>query len=433
VSGYRALIAVAAYHLDGSRVARWPHGGYGVPAPYLEALRRAGARTAIVSPGEVADPDELLEPFDGLLLCGGGDVDPARYGAEPDTSHNYGVEPDRDDFEIALLHAADRLHRPVLCVCRGMQVMNVAFGGTLHQHLPDLPGLLEHGVPLEGTETLHDVTPEPGTLLSATAKTSVLTCASHHHQGIDRVGERLRAVGRSPDGLVEAIELEGADLNRESTWMLGVQWHPEETAATDPSQQRLFDALVDLGRFFGKSRRGLGNRPVEIVEPDPAWPDRYEREAAAIAAVLPPDLVVRIDHIGSTAVPGLPAKPIVDVQVSIRSMDPIAAYAAPLVAAGYRHVLDPWSDDHEFFSRDGDTGTRAVNIHVCEAGSPWERRHIAFRDWLRTHPQDLDAYAAIKRELAATHGRDRASYTEGKTDFIERITDRALREAELTG
>ena len=109
---YRAFIAVAAYHLDGTRVARWPDGGYGVPAPYLEALRRAGARTAIVSPGEVADVDELLEPFDGLLLCGGGDVDPARYGAVPDGDHNYGVEPDRDAFEIELLRAADRAHKP---------------------------------------------------------------------------------------------------------------------------------------------------------------------------------------------------------------------------------------------------------------------------------------------------------------------------------
>ena len=93
-------------------MARWPDGGYGVPAPYLEALRRAGARTAILSPGEQGEPEELLDPFDGLVLVGGGDVDPARYGAEPDTAHNYGVEPDRDAFEIALLLAADRLHLP---------------------------------------------------------------------------------------------------------------------------------------------------------------------------------------------------------------------------------------------------------------------------------------------------------------------------------
>ena len=109
---YRPLIAVVGYHLAPGRVTRWPEGGYGVPGPYLDALRRAGARTLIVSPGETNDPDEILEPFDGLMLVGGGDVDPALYGAEPDAEHNYGVEPDRDRLEIDLLLAADA------CGCR---------------------------------------------------------------------------------------------------------------------------------------------------------------------------------------------------------------------------------------------------------------------------------------------------------------------------
>lgn len=241
---HRALIAVVAYHLDGSRVARWPEGGYGVPAPYLDALRRAGARTALLAPGEEGDAEELLEPFDGLLLVGGGDVDPARYDGEAD-GHLYGIEPDRDEAEIALLHAADRIAMPALCVCRGMQVMNVAFGGTLHGHLPDLPDLLEHGVPVEGTQTIHDVVPEPRSRLAAATRAGPLACASHHHQGIDRLGEGLAVTGRSADGLIEAIER--VVPNREdtrSTWMLGVQWHPEETARHDPAQQALFDALV---------------------------------------------------------------------------------------------------------------------------------------------------------------------------------------------
>ncbi|HVF07746.1 MAG TPA: gamma-glutamyl-gamma-aminobutyrate hydrolase family protein, partial [Actinomycetota bacterium] len=163
-------MAVVAYHLGRDRVTRWPDGGYGVPGPYIEALRRSGARTALLAPGEPPGARQTLEPFDGLLLVGGGDVDPARYGAEPDTEHDYGVEPDRDAFEIELLHEAERARMPVLCICRGMQVMNVAYGGTRHQHLPCIADLLEHGVPLEGTETLHAVTPDPGSYLAATTK-----------------------------------------------------------------------------------------------------------------------------------------------------------------------------------------------------------------------------------------------------------------------
>lgn len=237
----RPLVAVPAYRLAPGRVERWPDGGYGVPAPYLDALRRAGARTAIVAPGEMADPAELLEPFDGLLLVGGGDVDPVRYGAERG-SHNYGVDPERDAFEIALLHAADRAAMPTLCICRGAQVLNVAFGGTLHQHLPDIDGLLEHGVPLEGTSSMHEVEAAQGTKLGGATATRTLRCSSHHHQGIATVGAGFTVAGRSSDGLVEAIE---RDMT-EAGWVVGVQWHPEETAASDPVQQALFDTLVRL-------------------------------------------------------------------------------------------------------------------------------------------------------------------------------------------
>ncbi len=264
-SPFRPLVAVAAYHLGEGRVPRWPDGGYGVPAPYIDALRRAGARTAIVCPGEQGEPEELLEPFHGLVLVGGGDVDPARYEAVPDAEHNYGVEPDRDAFETALLLAADRLHVPTLCICRGMQIMNVAYGGTLHQHLPGLPGLLEHGVPVEDTITTHAVTPVPGTLLSAVTKSGGLACTSHHHQGVDRIGDGLVVAGRSPDGLVEALQRPVPDgltniSEANVTWMLGVQWHPEETADTDPAQQSLFDALVNLARLRGTRALGTGAR-----------------------------------------------------------------------------------------------------------------------------------------------------------------------------
>ena len=431
---YRPLVAVVGYHLADDRVARWPQGGYGVPAPYLDALRRADARTAIVAPGEAGDADDLLEPFDGLVLVGGGDVEPARYGASPDTEHDYGIESDRDEIEIALVHAADRMHLPTLCICRGMQIMNVAFGGSLLQHLPDLPGLLQHGVPIESTETLHPVTPEPRTLLSATTKSGPLTCSSHHHQGVDRLGQGLLVSGRSPDGLIEAIELPVPDMdttNRseaEITWMLGVQWHPEETAPTDPAQQSLFDAVVNLARLRG-SRARVGeargrSRDFELVDYDPGWPKAFEREADRIRGASPTDLVARIDHVGSTAVPGLAAKPIVDIQLSLVSMVPRSAYVDPLRALGYRWIADPWDDEHEYFSLDDADGTRRFQIHACKAGGTWERRHLAFRDTLRDEPGTAAAYEALKRDLAAAHPRDLMAYVDGKTSFIREIETR---------
>lgn len=251
----RPLIAVVAYHLGPGRVARWPEGGYGVPAPYLDALRRAGAHAAILPPGESGSPEELLEPFDGLLLVGGGDVDPARYAATPD-EHIYGVEPDRDELETNLLRAVDRVSLPTLCICRGMQVMNTAFGGSLHAHLPDLAGSVAHGAPVADTRTLHDVRTAPMSHLRAATGEEVLSCSSHHHQGVDRLGDGLVATGWSPDGLVEAVEREPVDP-RHDAWMLGVQWHPEDTAATDPVQQALFDGLA----LAARSRAGVREGP----------------------------------------------------------------------------------------------------------------------------------------------------------------------------
>jgi GrpB-like predicted nucleotidyltransferase (UPF0157 family) len=127
--------------------------------------------------------------------------------------------------------------------------------------------------------------------------------------------------------------------------------------------------------------------------------------------------------VGSTSVPGLAAKPVVDIQVSVRSMVPRIAYIDPLVRLGYRWVLDPWTDEHEYFSRD-ENGERVFQIHVCPTGSEWERRHLAFRDWLRDHPEDAAAYERLKRELAERHPRDLYAYIEGKTPFIREIESR---------
>jgi putative glutamine amidotransferase len=431
VRSYRPLIAVVAYHLADDRVPRWPHGGYGVPGPYLDCLRTEGARTAIVSPGERASAEEVLEPFDGLLLVGGGDVDPRRYGQEP-SEHVYGVEPDRDEFEIALLLAADESGIPTLCICRGMQVMNVAYGGSLVQHLPGTPGLLEHGVPVADTQSLHDVRTDPKGRLRATTGAERLTCSSHHHQGVDRIGEGLRATGWSQDGLVEAIELvpDGSpdDRPHEAGWILGVQWHPEDTSERDAAQQALFGGLANLARLRGTRAvagvRGGRSRSYLIADHDPAWPLEFEKEAAAIQSALGA-IAHRVEHVGSTAVPGLAAKPVIDIQVSVERMEPRERFVGPLETLGYEFVADPTDAEHEYFKKDV-RGVRTHQIHVCPVGSEWERRHLVFRDHLRFHPEDAARYAELKRRLAERHPNDVMAYVDAKTPFIREIEARAV-------
>lgn len=305
--------------------------------------------------------------------------------------------------------------------------MNVAFGGTLHQHLPDLPELIQHGVPVEGTLTIHEVAAEPGSRLASVTKSGPLAAASHHHQGIDRLGEGLEATGRTEDGLIEAIERIVPDQqDPRATWMLGVQWHPEETAEHDPAQQSLFDALFLLARIRGsRARAGESDgrsRAFAIVPHDPIWSSRFEAESERLQSAFG-DQIVRVEHVGSTSVPGLGAKPVVDIQVSVRSMVPRATYMEPLVKLGYRWGLDPWTDEHEFFSRDED-GQRAFHVHVCGQDSQWERRHLAFRDWLRTHPEDAAAYERLKRDLAERHRRDTYTYADAKTAFIREVEAR---------
>lgn len=234
--GAKPEIAVVAYHLRPGRVSFWMVGGYGVPENYVDAVRRAGASATLVLPGDDRAPAELLDRADGLLLVGGGDVDPARYG-RPASETIYGVEPDRDALEIELLREADRRGMPTLCVCRGMQVMNVAFGGTLVQHLPEEDRFQPHGTPSGADELLHDVKLAPGSRVSRATSADVVACSSHHHQGVVEAGDGLVPSGWSEDGLVEALE-------RERGWMVGVQWHPEDTASRDPAQQGLFDELV---------------------------------------------------------------------------------------------------------------------------------------------------------------------------------------------
>ena len=241
----RPLVGVIAYGLASGRVQGWGTGAAAVPDPYLDALRRAGTRPIVLSAPEDGSPAENLGPFDGLVLIGGGDVDPARFG-QPPHPEVYGVERDREVLEIDLLLEADRVGVPVLGVCRGMQVVNVAFGGTLYQHLPDVPGIEQHSVPSGQPRHIHEVKIAESSRLHQACSQPTLEAASSHHQGIDRLGEGLIPVAWTGDGLVEAVE-------RPEGWVVAVQWHPEETASTDPAQQGLFDAFGEQARTRRRS------------------------------------------------------------------------------------------------------------------------------------------------------------------------------------
>jgi putative glutamine amidotransferase len=230
----RPTIGVATHRLEPGRVTGWDTGAYAVPDSYLDALRRAGAR-AILLPGP--DAIDLLDRVDGLLLTGGGDVEPSRYGADPHPAV-YGLDPERDEFELELVQVVDRERTPTLAICRGAQVVNVALGGTLHQHLPDHEHVGAHGTPKAGGGRLHDVKVSESSRLFSASGASVMSCSSSHHQGIDRLGEGLVPVAWTGDGLTEAVE-------RPEGWLLAVQWHPEATADSDPAQQALFDALAE--------------------------------------------------------------------------------------------------------------------------------------------------------------------------------------------
>ena len=206
---------------------------------YLAALTRAGA--SVIVPAITDDPGAVLDEVGALVLGGGPDVDPARYGQDPHPE-TYGADDATDRFDIALLEGALDRGLPVLAICRGLQVLNVAFGGSLHQHIPEAPGVEPHGRPGPGGHALAQrVAVEPDSLLAATFGATEVRASCHHHQSVARVGAGLRVVARGADGIVEGLEAADA-------WILAVQWHPEDTAPTDRQQQALFDAVVARAR-----------------------------------------------------------------------------------------------------------------------------------------------------------------------------------------
>lgn len=227
--------------LERARWSVWDLDAALVPHNYIQAVSAAGGLAVLIPPGPgVRDaPRDALAALDGLLLVGGADVSAGCYGARAHPLADT-PQPLRDASELALVRAAAAAGLPVLGVCRGMQVVNVAMGGTLVQHLGDDPRFEEHRRAMgsfEGAD--HDVRLQPGSRAAAAAGAEVHRVKSHHHQGVERVGPGLRATGWAiPDGLVEALEGEGPG------YLLGVQWHPE----ADPGSGLIASLVAAAGR-----------------------------------------------------------------------------------------------------------------------------------------------------------------------------------------
>lgn len=232
--------------LEPVRFGAWHELAAFSPYAYVEAVQRAGGLALLLAPDArvAAAPDELLDLIDGLMLAGGVDVDPSTYGQEPH-AETTGWVPERDAFELALAARALARDLPLLGVCRGMQVLNVARGGTLLQHLPDVVAHDGHrrvAGTFDGND--HDVVLEPGSLAARAAGEERHPTTSHHHQGIDRLGEGLTVTGRATrDELPEAVE----DPSRR--FALGVQWHPEADETS-----RVIGALVKEARVSAHAR-----------------------------------------------------------------------------------------------------------------------------------------------------------------------------------
>jgi putative glutamine amidotransferase len=206
-----------------------PHPEMALGMTYLRAIEAAGGMPVVLPP--LGDAEALLDRLDGICLSGGPDLDPEAYGAVERHVELGPTEPSLDAFELALARAADTRGMPIFGICRGAQALNVARGGTLHQHLPG------HRQTEPATATTHSVVVEDGSHLAALVGTRPLRVNSFHHQAVETLGRGLRAVARAADGTIEAIEAPGAGF------VLGVQWHVEGLA-NQPRHRVLFEALV---------------------------------------------------------------------------------------------------------------------------------------------------------------------------------------------
>jgi putative glutamine amidotransferase len=215
---------------------------------YMRAVEMAGGLPVALPPLTTENVDALLDHLSGLLLTGGPDLDPSSYGAAPHPELGP-TDPVVDAFEIALCKYAYRRRMPILGICRGAQLLNVARQGTLHQHVPELTnGAVTHRQAEVGSRTSHEVRVAPDSSLAQTTGGGPVQVNSFHHQAIDRIGLDLRAVAWSGDGLIEAIEA------KDARFALGVQWHAE-TLVADAEQLALFERLVEASKLAGLIRR----------------------------------------------------------------------------------------------------------------------------------------------------------------------------------
>jgi putative glutamine amidotransferase len=214
-------------------------------AAYVHALQTARVLPLVLPPLDGEHAHRVLDAVSGLVLTGGEDVAPQRYGEAPHLALG-AVNESRDAWELALIAAARARGMPTLAICRGIQVLNVAFGGTLVQDIPSqCPSALAHADKGGRAARVHEITVDAGTRLARILDAERLTVNSAHHQSIGRVGKGLRITARAPDGIVEGAEWVGDDW-----WAVGVQWHPEELTATRESWDR--------GLFAGFAREAMG-------------------------------------------------------------------------------------------------------------------------------------------------------------------------------
>ena len=223
------IIGISSYAQQ-ARWGAWDLPAILLPARYVDMVSRAGGVPVLVPP--VHNVAEVLQRLDGLVLSGGGDIDPALYGATRDPATGP-ANPGRDLAELELCRGALGSGMPLLGICRGLQILNVAVGGTLHQHLPDVVGTDMHS-PEQSGYGRHDVSVAPGTQLAKIVGGTEVAVPTHHHQAIDKLARGLVATAWTSDGIIEAVEFESGDRPA-----IAVQWHPE--AGDDIS---LFDALV---------------------------------------------------------------------------------------------------------------------------------------------------------------------------------------------